>query len=162
MKNAAVFTLLFGLSCMAAMGESWPSLEQYARRCKLIVLCESEMVDGEPIFKVVETWKGTYSPNDFNRYLRARIPAEGYLPRGLHSGRASHNGQKVIFFFTLGIDPPQREYNGASTSFDVNGGKLIYAETGYFMATEYTVAEFKEAIQRALGYESRSTGEDGD
>lgn len=114
--------------------------------CDLIILCETEMLDDKPVFKVLEEWKGEFKATDFNKYLQARIPKPGYLPAGLglHSGRKSHIGQKVVFFFT---HLKERKYDGSSTSFDVRDGRLIYAETGNpGVPQEYTLSEFKKAI----------------
>ena len=85
---------------------------------------------------------------NFNEHLQSRIPKPGYLPAGLglHSGRKSHAGQKVVFFFT----PAKEKYSGSSTSFDVQDGKLIYAETGWSMAKAYTLEEFKKAILKVI------------
>jgi hypothetical protein len=121
--------------------------------CDLIILCETEMADERPIFKVIEEWKGKYKAADFNEALQSRIPKPGYLPSGLglHSGRKSHAGQKVVFFFT----PAKERYSGSSTSFDVRDGKLIYAETGWDMAKEYTLEDLKKAILKATEEQRR-------
>ena len=126
------------------MAEWWPTLVQYVRMCDLIVLCETEMVAGKPIFRVVEEWKGEYRAADFNEHLQSRIPKPGYLPAGLglHSGRKSHAGQRVVFFFT----PAKEKYSGSSTSFDVRDGKLVYAETNWELAKEYSLADFKKTV----------------
>ena len=140
MTMAAIWVL----TCATSMAEMWPTLDQYVKTCDLIVLCETEMVDGKPIFKVVEEWKGTYSPTNFNAHLQSRIPKPGYLPDslGLASGRKSNTGQKVVFFFT----PAKDKYSGSSTSFDVRDERLIYAETGWDMAKEYTLPDFRAAV----------------
>ena len=138
------------------MAELWLPLSQYVKMCDLIILCTTEIVDDQPIFKVEEVWKGEYRATDFNEILQSRIPKPGYLPIGfnLHSGRNSHNGQKVVYFFT----PAEKQYSGSSTSFDVNNGKLIYAESGNpGMAKEYTLENFKKAISELV--ESQKEGE---
>ncbi|MDD2241259.1 MAG: hypothetical protein PHI93_11475 [Kiritimatiellae bacterium] len=154
---ATVALLLTGTSTMA---ETWPALGQYVKICDLIILCTTEITDDQPIFKVEEVWKGNYKETDFNKYLQARIPKPNYLPAGLglHSSRNSHNGQKVVFFFTS----TEQKYSGSSTSFDVRDGKLIYAESGNpGMVEEYTLENFKKAIfgfvesQKTNGEQSR-------
>src|SRR5687768_17713292 len=86
------------LACSISQAESWPTLAEYVKRCDLIVLCETEIVEDKPVFRIIEQWKGKYEPTDFNRFLQARIPKAGYLPAGLglHSGRKSHTGQQVV------------------------------------------------------------------
>jgi hypothetical protein len=130
----------------SARAEYWPTLDRYVGTCDLIVLCKTEFVDGKPIFKIEEEWKGKFSATDFNEFLEARIPKSGYLPAGLslHSGRKPHEGQQVVFFFT---HRKERKYDGSSTSFDMRDGKLIYGESGNpGVPKEYTLAEFKKAI----------------
>jgi hypothetical protein len=122
-------TVICVLTCAISRAELWPSLPEYIKSCDLIVLCETEMAEDKPVFKITEQWKGEYKPTDFNKYLQARIPKPGYLPAGLglHSGRKSQPRQEVIFCFT---QVKVRKYDGSSTSFDVRDGKLVYAETG--------------------------------
>jgi hypothetical protein len=151
--TAAIALLLTSTNSMA---EAWPPLGHYVKMCDLIILCTTEMADDKPIFKVEEVWKGEYRTTDFNEFLQSRIPKQGYLPTdfNLHSGRKSHNGQKVVFFFT----PAEHKYGGSSTSFDVRDGKLIYAETGNpGMAEEYTLENFKKVITALV--ESENEGE---
>lgn len=134
------------LTCASAKAETWPALAEYVKLCDLIVLCETEVVDDKPVFRITEEWKGKYKPGDFNEHLQSRIPQPGCLPAGLslHSGRKSHPGQKVIFFFT---HVKEGKYDSSSTSFDVRDGKLVYAETGdWGVPKEYTLNEFKKAI----------------
>jgi hypothetical protein len=131
--------------------ELWPTLDHYVSRCTLIVLCETGFQDDKPVFKVIETWKGTFDLKDFNAILRERAPGPNYLPQGLglHSGRRSNPQQKCVFFFTG--DPKTRPYDGSSTSFDVRDGKLTYAETGNVgEPKEYTLKEFKAGITKII------------
>jgi transcriptional regulator with XRE-family HTH domain len=157
MSTAVVCVLI----CTTSVAESWPTLDEYVKRCDLIVLCETEIVDEQPIFKVTEEWKGKYKTTDFNEHLQARVPNPGYLPAGLglHSGGKSYARQKVVFFFTHA----KEKYNGSSTSFDVRGGKLIYAETGWpGMRKEYTLNEFKKAILATVKSEKERESRTGD
>ena len=153
MVTAALALLLTSTGSFA---ESWLPLGPYVKMCDLIILCTTEMADDQPVFKVEEVWKGEFKATDFNEFLQARIPKPGYLPVGfhLHSGRNSYNGQKVVFFFT----PAEHKYSGSSTSFDVNDGKLIYAETGNPDEVKvYTLENFKKAIIALV--ESENEGE---
>ena len=159
MRKVALFAIAFlaGL-VFSACAETWPSLENYVKACRLIVLCNTEIVEGQAQYKVEEVWKGQFNPEDFNEPLRKRIPKAGYLPRGLtlHSGRKPFDGQKAVFFFTH-FDK-EGKYSGSSTSFDVNNGKLVYAETSESgLAKEYTLGEFKKAVLSFV--ESEKKGE---
>ena len=80
-----------------------------------------------------------------------------YLPGGLdlHSGRKSYAGQEAVFFFTG--DPAKEKYSGSSTSFDVNDGKLIYAETGdWGVRKACSLEEFKKAIAKIVAEKKKA------
>lgn len=159
MRTGLACAMLVVLSSTAS-AETWPTLEEYVKQCHVIVLCDTEMLEGKPVFKVIEEWKGKYRTSDFNEWLRPRAPGPAYLPAGLslHSGRKPREGQKVVFFFTG--DPQKEKYSGSSTSFDVNGGKLIYAETGDpGVPRQYSLDDFKQAILRIVADETKSTTE---
>lgn len=151
MKTFATIAFSLVVSVDVAHAESWPTLDDYVGRCTLIVLCETEIQNDKPVFKVVETWKGEFDLKHFNELLQPRAPGPTYLPAGLrlHSGRQSHPKQKVVFFFTG--DPKKRSYSGSSTSFDVRDGRLIYGETGNpGVPTEYTLKKFKREVQKTI------------
>jgi enterochelin esterase-like enzyme len=151
MKTIALMSFSLLVVAEVAHAESWPTLDKYVDHCTLIVLCDTEFKNDQPVFKVVETWKGKYDLKDFNKFLQERAPGANYLPAGLglHSGRKSHDKQKAVFFFTG--DPQKRPYDGSSTSFDVREGKLIYAETGDLeVPKEYTLKQFKAEIEKIV------------
>lgn len=141
----------------ASHAESWPTLDSYVARCSLIVLCETEIHNRKPVFKVVESWKGKYNLKLFTKTLQHRAPSQKHLPAGLglHSGRESYLKQKVVFFFTTN---QKRPYSGSSTSFDVRKGKLTYAETGHpGMPMEYTLKQFKSAVKKIVDAQAAET-----
>src|SRR5262245_5087522 len=78
-----------------SLAETWPTLEDYVRQCVLIVKCQTEVKDNTIRYRVVETWKGQYSPDLFHHK-----PPEGYLYTGTSHGNGNPtDGREVIFFF---------------------------------------------------------------
>ncbi|MFN0018787.1 MAG: alpha/beta hydrolase [Pirellulaceae bacterium] len=156
MKTILIMSCTLLVIAQAAHAESWPTLDKYVDHCTLIVLCETELKNDQPLFKVVETWKGKYDLKDFNELLRERAPHANYLPAGL-GGRKPLAKQKIVFFFTG--DPKKRLYDGPSTSFPVREGKLIYAETGDGLEfpKEYTLKQFKAEIEKFIAAQATPT-----
>jgi hypothetical protein len=134
--------------------ETWPSLETYVNQCVLIVKCRTEFKEKTVRYRVVETWKGRYSPDLF--YHK---PPAGYLYSGTwHGNESSSEGREVIFFFTADNQPAwtKGKLLDHSTSFVVKDGKVIYASTdrsGY--RKEYTVAAFKKVIVAVVEKKAR-------
>jgi hypothetical protein len=86
------------LFAAAAQAESKPPVERVAQRAVLIVKCQTEIEDGMLNYRVLESWKGKYSPDLF--YIK---PRAGYLYlRGLNAkGRGDVKaGQEVIFIYS--------------------------------------------------------------
>jgi hypothetical protein len=129
--------------------ETWPPLETYVDRCVLIVKCKTEVNEKTVKYRVVETWKGKYSPDSF--YHK---PPEGYLYSGSwHGNEAPTDGREVIFFFTPDNHPTwtKGKLLDHSTCFVVEDGKVIYASTSRSgERKEYTVDAFKKAITAAV------------
>ena len=47
MKKIYVVTIVWVVAlCLVARAEMWPTLENYVKACRLIVLCNTELVDG--------------------------------------------------------------------------------------------------------------------
>lgn len=148
MKRLLAIGIIVALLCDVAHAETWPSLETYVKWCVLIVKCKTEVEGNEVKYKVVEVWKGKYSPDLF--YHR---PPDGYIYTGTwHGNDAPTDGREVIFFFTNNNHPSwtRGKLLDHSTSFLVKDGKLIYASTNFGLRKEYTVEEFKKAILGAI------------
>ncbi len=128
-----------------AVAEDWPSLEDYVDECVLIVKCKTER-KVKFQYQVLETWKGKYSPDLF---LFDDTPPEGCLFAHQNAGNdRPRNGREVIFFFTRRNQPvfAKGKFEHHSACFNIEDGKVIWAETSEFDAKEYTVDEFKRAI----------------
>jgi len=128
--------------------DSLPSLEDYVDKCVLIVKCKTED-QGKLRFKVLETWKGKYSPDLFYDN-----PPQGYLYAGFGHGNDSPvDGREVIFFFTARNQPDfaKGKLVVHSTCFNVNDGKLGYASNTDpgVDPDEYTVYAFKRQLPRS-------------
>lgn len=134
--------------------ETWPALKTYVDQCVLIVKCRTEVQDKMVKYRVVETWKGTYSPDLF--YHK---PPKGYLSTGTwHGKERPSEGREVIFFFTEDNQPDwtKGKLLDHSTCFVVKDGKVIYAPTDPFgYRKEYTVAGFKKAIIAGIEQEAK-------
>lgn len=129
------------------MSESWPSLEKYVEECVLIVKCKTEK-KAKFQYRILETWKGEYNPDQFLFY---DTPPEGCIYAHQNQGNdRPRNGREVIFFFTTRNQPvfAKGKLEHHSTCFNIEDGKVIYAENSDFDENEkeYTVEEFKKAI----------------
>jgi hypothetical protein len=132
------------------LAESWPSLVTYVDQCVLIVKCKTEDKGGKVKFKVLETWKGKYSPDLFYDN-----PPNGYLyAERAHGNDSPAAGREMIFFFTRHNQPvfAKGKLVSHSTCFNVNDGKLVYASTddprGH--RKEYLLDSFKKAVASAV------------
>ncbi len=138
------FTL--GTLPQTASAETCPTLSEYVADCILIVKAKQigalpEIQDSNLTFKVIDTWKGTFDPHEF-----ARITPEGYIiaSQGEH-GVHVEKDQEIIFFFTR-HNQPTNKISVHSTAFPIASGRLTYASTGLDLKYEYTVENFRAAI----------------
>lgn len=81
-----------------SVGEAWPTLPQLVRMSLLIVHGRTESVDVEGrnrvLFKVLDVWKGAYSPQAF-----VVPPPTGYIDTDLGAAGNREAGREVILFF---------------------------------------------------------------
>ena len=131
--------------CNTILAEDWPTLDECVKLCVLIVKCKTEMEKDLIKYRVLETWKGNYSPDLF--YHR---PPEGYLYNNTwHGNENPKEGQEIIFFFEVDNQSSSTEKEKLffhSTAFPIKEGKIIYASTNIMMRKEYKVEAFKKEI----------------
>jgi len=140
-----ITSVLILLIATASYAELWHPLEKYVEICSLIVHCKTEIKGDKVQYKVIESWKGKYSPDLFYN-----TPPEGYLfAFSNHGADSPINGEEIIFFFNKNHNQPNWA-NGKlavhSTAFSVTDGKLIYGSTSDSERKEYSLEEFKNAI----------------
>src|SRR5262249_44095483 len=140
--------------------ESWPTLESFVHECVLIVKCKTELKADGVRYRVLETWKGKYSPDLFHSR-----PPDGYLLTDTGNGNTNPtDGRAVIFFFTRRNQPAfaKGKLVSHATCFVIAAGKVIYASTSlpepYGLRKEYTVEGFKKAVLAVVEKESQQTG----
>ena len=123
--------------------ESWPTLENYVEKCVLIVKAKTTVEqDGRLTFRVIETWKGRYDPQDF-----VETAEDGRFFASQHEhGVDVVAGQEIVFFFTRHNQPIEGKLSRHSTAFPIRNGKLTYASTSDWLKQEFTIAEFKKRI----------------
>ena len=117
-------------------------LESLVEFCPLIVKCRIERDDRGLRYRVLETWKGTYSPDLF-----AVSPSDGYFRPNHWPVRNPTEGQEIILFFN--DNPYGSMLRGDAASFPVTDGTIMYDSSDLFGATRYTVEGFKREV---LGY----------
>jgi hypothetical protein len=87
-----------------SVAEAWPTLQQLVRMSLLIVHCRTEKVDiqGQErvLFKVLDAWKGEYSPQAF-----VVPPPTGYIDTDLGAGGNREPGREVVLFFARHNQP---------------------------------------------------------
>jgi hypothetical protein len=105
----------------------------------LIVKCRFERDDRGLRYRVLETWKGTYSPDLF-----AVSPSDGYFRPNHWPVRNPTEGQEIILFFTA--NPYGSMLRGGAASFPVTDGMIVYDSSDIFGGTRYTVAGFKREV----------------
>lgn len=138
-----VFTLICCLVSTAAWAETWPTLEDYVKKCVLIVKCRTDARDVGR-HEVLETWKGNYSPDLF-----VAPPREGFIiADDAHGNTNPVGGREVIFFYTLHNQPESGKLQSHSAAFPIANGKLVYASTDENRRKEYTVDDFRLAVIR--------------
>jgi hypothetical protein len=122
------FTGVCLLLCVpvVCLGELWPSLDAYVEECVLIVKARTEVAhDGILTFRVLETWKGKYDPQDF-----VRTTEDGRFFAAQHEhGVEVADGQEVVFFFTPLNQLVPGKLSRHSTAFPIRDGKVTYATT---------------------------------
>ncbi len=97
----------------------------------LIVRCKAEVEGNTVKYRVVETWKGKYSPDLFyhNPDLGYYRPPEGYVSVATvrEKERLPPNGQEAIFFYAFHREPSwtKGKFLQGWPSFEVTGGKII-------------------------------------
>jgi len=147
-------TISILLIATASYAELWLPLEKYVETCSLIVLCKTELKGDKVQYKVIETWKGEYSPELF--YY---TPPEGYLfTNTWHGAESPSGGKEIIFFFTNNNQPNWADGKlvSHSTAFSITDGKLIYASTS-MERKEYSLEEFKDAILSVVNNNENTT-----
>jgi hypothetical protein len=136
-RYGSALVLAAGLAS-PSRAETWPTLDEYVESCALIVKCRTEVGKG---YRVVETWKGTYSPDLF-----AHRPPDGFvLTNNWHRNGEVADGREVMFFFTY--SDHSTKLGAHSTAFHVKNGRVVYASTSWGMQQEFTVEEFRRAIR---------------
>ncbi|HUT29996.1 MAG TPA: hypothetical protein VMX13_09400 [Sedimentisphaerales bacterium] len=144
-----VATIILVATERPCVAELVPSLENYVERCVLIVKARTIFEkDGRLTFRVLETWKGKYCPEDFVEATEdGRFFADGPTSAG-----SVADGQEIVLFFTWRNQRVKGKLSSFSTSLPIRNGRLIYGETGDppSFPREYTVEEFEKQI-RELG-----------
>lgn len=132
-------------ACDNASAEAWPDLDDLASpRFLLIVRCRTEPVEGRVLYKVLDVWKGAYSPLAF-----VQRPPTGYVDTSLGpDGDDRVAGAEVVLFYTR----HNQQKEGISRHdmvVPVRDGKLTYPPGGVELFSgqpEYGVEEFKREI----------------
>jgi len=135
-----LFAALAPQSCFA---ELWSTLDDYVAKCVLIVKTKTIVErDAALTFRVIETWKGRYDPQDF-----VQTTEDGRFFASQHEhGVDVSDGQDIIFFFTRDNQPVEGKLSRHSTAFPIRGRKLTYAATSDWLRQEFTIDEFKKRI----------------
>lgn len=138
-KRCGLALIIVTVVATPSRAETWPSLDMYVKWCALIVKCKTEVGKG---YRVVETWKGTYSPDLF-----FHRPPDGYvLTNNWHGNEGVADGREIVFFFTM--PDHSTKLDAHSTAFHVNDGRVVYASTGGFgMRQEFTIEAFGRTIR---------------
>jgi hypothetical protein len=127
----------------AARAEAWPSVEELASpRFLLIVHCRTEAVEGQVLYKVLDVWKGEYSPRAF-----VRQPPTGYINTGGPDVANGKAGVEVILCYTR-HNQPREGIHAHDMSLLVKEGKLTYPPgiVEFPGGRDYAVEEFKREI----------------
>jgi hypothetical protein len=134
-----------------AWAESWPSLDDLASpRFLLIAHCCAEEVEGRTLYKVLDVWKGEYSPQAF-----AKRPPDGYIvvPSLAGSDVDRMAVKEVILFYTRG-NQSKEGISQVDMVLPVRDGKVMYPpDAGEFSGEQrtYTLAEFKQELTSRIG-----------
>ena len=137
----------------------WPPLSDYVKECCLIVRCKTEVKPTGVRYRVLETWKGKYSPELFYR-----TPPEGYLfTNDSHGNGSPADGREIVFFFTNGNQPAfaNGKLENHSAAFVVTDGNVVYASTslpedaGGFRK-KCTLQGFKAAVKSVVEQQQKA------
>ncbi len=102
--KAVLATLFFVLALWTspAKAKEWPALENYVSKCILIVKAKTIVEkDGILTFRVLESWKGNYSPDLF---VKTTSDGRFFASQNEHGVKVM-DGQELIFFFTRHNQP---------------------------------------------------------
>ena len=145
MKKTIILPIILSIIfCNVVFAEMWPPLNEYVKSCVLIVKCRVEIDKDIVKYRVLENWKGKYSPDLF--YEK---PEDGYVSTNTwHGNEDPKDGKDVIFFFTTKNNPSwaKGKISAHSTAFSVKNNKIVYASTNRVLREEYTIEEFKKEI----------------
>ncbi len=130
----------------AAQAEEWPALDELASPdFLLIVHIKAEEVQGWTMYKVLDVWKGEYSPQAF-----AKRPPTGYInttgPEG--DAEARKSGVEAVLFYSR-HNQPKEGISRHDMIVPISDGKLTYPPgvvLPFSGQREYTVEEFKREI----------------
>ncbi len=155
----AVALVSCGLVAAAtARAEQWPSVEELASpRFLLIVHCRTEAVDGRVLYKVLDVWKGEYSPRAF-----VRQPPTGYINTGGPDATNGKAGVEVILCYTR-HNQPKEGIHAHDMSLLVEDGKVTYPPgvVEFPGGRKYTLEEFKREITSRIDRPAaRDSGEE--
>jgi len=147
----------------SAVAESRPPLASVVRRNLLIVKCQVEIKDNLLNYRVLETWKGNYSPEIFEQQ-----PPKGYVlarPQKVGAARDSMDGREVILFYSdnalAGSAHKPRKLNAyrMDDSIPILDGKVRWEIERDLGGEEYTLAEFKKAVLDIVAHPDRGRDE---
>lgn len=125
---------------------AWPSLKSLVPRCVLVVHCRTEQVDSHVLYRVLDVWKGEYSPTAF-----VRPPPEGYISTSLGAGLEERNeGREFVLFYTRRHQPKQG-ISRHDLALPVRDDKVEYpparAKEGGLPPSLHVLADFKRAVK---------------
>ncbi|MHC4616686.1 MAG: hypothetical protein ACYTEQ_02915 [Planctomycetota bacterium] len=142
-----VGTIILVATERPCVAELRPSFENYVERCVLIVKARTIFEkDGRPTFRVLETWKGQYCPEDF-----VETTEDGrFFAGGPASSGSAVDGEPIVLFFTWRNQRVKGKLSSFSTGFPIRKGKIIYGGTGDppFFPWGFTTQEFEKRIRK--------------
>jgi hypothetical protein len=143
----ATFVAMIAVTA-SAFGESWPTLEKYAKDCVLIVRVKQVGAysdrDGAALeLKVLETWVGKFDPKEFTETKDGHIVAHF----GEH-GMKLKEGQEAIVFYTRHNQPADK-LASHSTAFPIDDEKVVYGSMSESERQTLTVKDFRSRIEQA-------------
>lgn len=130
-----------------AVAEAWPSLKPLVRMSVLIVQCQTEKFEGRMMYKVLDVWKGEYSPLAF-----VRQPPTGYIDTGLGDGGDREAGREVILFFAR-HNQSQAGISRHDMALTVRDGVVSYpseTEARFSKPEQFSLKEFKRKIKQLV------------
>jgi hypothetical protein len=145
-----IFVAVLAFKFVITVGaESWPTLDQFASDCVLVVKARqlghfSGAEKSRLSFEVLETWKGQFNARDF-----VQTGPEGYIfaAQGEHGVRVAA-GQEIVFFFTR-HNQPEGKLQSHSAAFPIQNGRITYARTDDPpVRREMSIEDFKRVFDR--------------